>query len=191
MFDLSPLLDAPAPVQAHVISALAALAATPVVIFRRRRDRLHKTLGYVWASAMALTAASSFLIMEIRLIGPFSPIHILSAVTLVNLVLAISAIRRSPVAGCTRCSSARPRTAPASPRPQASRCWPPCFSGPVGSSFPPVRRCPPNSRDGRAPASGRPGKRNSPIRKIPLHIIRIPRYSARHQAKTVRSWRNW
>ncbi|WP_298497422.1 DUF2306 domain-containing protein [uncultured Maritimibacter sp.] len=94
MFDLSPLLDAPAPVQAHVISALAALAATPVVIFRRRRDRLHKTLGYVWASAMALTAASSFLIMEIRLIGPFSPIHILSAVTLVNLVLAISAIRR-------------------------------------------------------------------------------------------------
>ena len=94
MFDLSPLLDAPAPVVAHVAAALTALAATPVVLLRRRRDRLHKVMGYVWVTGMALAAVSSFLITEIRLIGPFSPIHLLSAVTLVNLVLAIRAIRR-------------------------------------------------------------------------------------------------
>jgi uncharacterized membrane protein len=48
----------------------------------------HRTLGWVWICLMALVAASSFWIHQIRLIGPWSPIHLLSIFTLVVLPIA-------------------------------------------------------------------------------------------------------
>ncbi|MBV7410437.1 DUF2306 domain-containing protein [Maritimibacter sp. DP1N21-5] len=97
MFDLSPLTDAPLAVQIHAIAALEAVVLTPLALLRRRRDRLHKIAGYLWVTNMVLAAASSFWITEIRLIGPFSPIHALSVLTLVNVVLAVRAIWRRNV----------------------------------------------------------------------------------------------
>jgi uncharacterized membrane protein len=46
---------------------------------------------------LALIALSSFFIHEIRLIGPFSPIHLLSIFTLVMLPLAVAHARRHEV----------------------------------------------------------------------------------------------
>jgi len=43
----------------------------------RRRDFWHKALGYGFVVAMALTACSAAFIYSLRLIGPFSPIHLL------------------------------------------------------------------------------------------------------------------
>ena len=94
---LEPLLSADLVVQLHVIAALEALALTPVLFLRKRRDRIHKIVGYAWVTNMAAIALTSFWITEIRLIGPFSPIHVLSVLTLVNLVLAIRAIRRRDI----------------------------------------------------------------------------------------------
>ena len=48
--------------------------------------------------ALAVVAAGSFLIYELGLIGPFSPIHLLSAYTLVNLVLGVRAARGGDIA---------------------------------------------------------------------------------------------
>jgi len=45
--------------------------------------------GYVWVSVMALLALSSFWIHTIRLWGPWSPIHILSVVTLILLPIGV------------------------------------------------------------------------------------------------------
>ncbi len=73
-----PLLSAPPEIQFHAFSATMALVLGPVAIFRRRRDRIHKTVGYIWVVAMATAIASSFMIFEVRLFGPFSPIHLLS-----------------------------------------------------------------------------------------------------------------
>ena len=70
--DITPLMNAPLIVQAHVICAVIALGIVPVMLLRRKGDRLHKIIGRVWASAMGLTAIMSFGIMGIRLIGPFS-----------------------------------------------------------------------------------------------------------------------
>jgi len=44
--------------------------------------------------AMALTALSSFFISTIRMMGPFSPLHLLSVIALLSLVLAYRAARR-------------------------------------------------------------------------------------------------
>src|SRR5918994_1161638 len=44
----------------HVIAALFVLAIGPVQIFRRRRDRIHRTMGYLWVAAMYYVCFSSF-----------------------------------------------------------------------------------------------------------------------------------
>lgn len=91
--DFSPLLSAPLTDQLHVAAALTALLVTPIMLMRRKGDKLHKILGRVWVLAMALTAISSFAIHDIRLVGPFSPIHLLSCFTLYTLYGAISMVR--------------------------------------------------------------------------------------------------
>lgn len=49
----------------------------------------HRTIGWIWVALMLLVAVSSFWIHTIRLVGPFSPIHLLSILTLVVLPLAV------------------------------------------------------------------------------------------------------
>ncbi len=75
----------------HVISALFVLAIGPVQIFRRRRDRIHRTMGYLWVAAMYYVCFSSFWIASD---GHFSWLHGLSAFTIVTVTLGlVSAIR--------------------------------------------------------------------------------------------------
>ena len=70
----------------HLATIMLSLGLTPVLLLRPRGNRLHRQFGYLWVAAMALTAALSF---GIRTINPggFSPIHILSAFTLVQVPL--------------------------------------------------------------------------------------------------------
>jgi len=49
----------------------------------------HRTIGWIWVLLMASVAISSFWIHTIRLVGPFSPIHLLSIFTLTMLPLAV------------------------------------------------------------------------------------------------------
>jgi uncharacterized membrane protein len=94
---LAPLLAAPLPVQIHAFAAIAALLLGAVVLFRKKGTALHKALGRVWVVLMLVAAISSIFINEIRLIGPFSPIHIFSVMTFVGLAQGIRAIRRGNV----------------------------------------------------------------------------------------------
>ena len=82
---LAPFLDAPVYIQLHASTAALAVVLGPFVILRNRRDRLHKTGGYIWVLAMFVVAVSSFWIKEFGLIGPLSPIHLLSVLTLWSL----------------------------------------------------------------------------------------------------------
>ena len=76
----TPLLTLPPAVAVHLAAALAAIALGPVALYRRRRDRAHKMVGYTWVTAMLLTATSSFaLSADILPLGAgFGPIHLLS-----------------------------------------------------------------------------------------------------------------
>jgi uncharacterized membrane protein len=83
----------PAVVWAHIATILVALVLTPFMLLRRRGDRPHRVLGWVWASALFLTAAISF---EVRTINPggFSFIHLLSLLTIVQVPLIVLYARR-------------------------------------------------------------------------------------------------
>ena len=89
---LTPLLGAPAIVQWHIAGALIALALGTAVIFMRKGTRIHRRIGWLWVAAMFAVAITSFWITGIRP-GRFSPIHLLSILTLVTLPFAIWARR--------------------------------------------------------------------------------------------------
>jgi uncharacterized membrane protein len=80
--NLAPLAQADLAVHIHVAAAMAALLLGAVVLFRRKGDPLHRLGGRVWVALMAVVALSSFFIHELRLVGPWSPIHIVSLATL-------------------------------------------------------------------------------------------------------------
>ena len=77
----------------HLLAVITALALTPVVLWRRRGDLRHRRIGYVWVTAMALTALASLSIRELNN-GAFSLIHLLSVYTLGALVWMIVSARR-------------------------------------------------------------------------------------------------
>ena len=85
--------EVPPIVWGHIATILIALGLTPLMLLRRRGDRLHRRLGWVWATAMALTALMTFGIRGIN-DGGLSPIHILSAFTLVMVPYLVTAARR-------------------------------------------------------------------------------------------------
>ena len=75
----------------HVVAALFVLAIGPLQILRRRRDRIHRTMGYLWVAAMFYVCFSSFWIVSG---GHLSWLHGLSAFTIVTVTLGlVSAIR--------------------------------------------------------------------------------------------------
>ncbi|MDX8493166.1 DUF2306 domain-containing protein [Mesorhizobium sp. VK22B] len=86
---LGPLLSAPPPIPWHAFAAFAALAIGGAQLAMPKGTPRHRVLGYVWAGLMLVVAISSFWIQQIRLIGPFSPIHILSILVVVSAPLAV------------------------------------------------------------------------------------------------------
>ncbi|RWA87716.1 DUF2306 domain-containing protein [Mesorhizobium sp.] len=84
-----PLLTAPPPILWHAFAAVAALAIGGTQLALPKGTARQRVLGYVWAALMLVIAVSSFWIQQIRLIGPFSPIHILSILVIVTAPLAV------------------------------------------------------------------------------------------------------
>jgi uncharacterized membrane protein len=80
-------------ISAHALAALVAMGAGAVQFATPKGTKLHLLLGYSWVGMMALVAGSSFWIHQFQVIGPYSPIHILSAITLVTLWYSIRAAR--------------------------------------------------------------------------------------------------
>jgi uncharacterized membrane protein len=96
---ISALTTAPVPIQIHAGLAILSFVPGPLALLRGQRDRVHKAVGYTWVLAMFGTAFSSFFISQSPMFGPFSPIHILSVITLGGLVFALrAAIKRDAIA---------------------------------------------------------------------------------------------
>ena len=90
---LAPLLNAAPEIQLHAFAAMAALGLGAVQLAAPKGTLPHRTLGWIWVGLMAVVAVSSFWIHEIRLLGPWSPIHLLSIMVLVLLPVAVVAAR--------------------------------------------------------------------------------------------------
>ncbi|WP_149956613.1 DUF2306 domain-containing protein [Zafaria cholistanensis] len=75
----------------HALAAGYVLVLGPVNIFRRKRDRAHRIIGYSWIAVMYYVCISSFWIRDG---GGFTWLHGLSAFTLLSVTLGlVSAIR--------------------------------------------------------------------------------------------------
>ncbi|MBR0705341.1 DUF2306 domain-containing protein [Bradyrhizobium liaoningense] len=85
----APLLEAAPAVPLHAFAAMGAFVLGLVQFSAPKGTLPHRTIGWIWVVLMVVVAASSFWIHQIRLFGPFSPIHLLSIFTLVVLPLAV------------------------------------------------------------------------------------------------------
>ena len=91
---LAPLLDAAPAIPFHALAALA----LGIVQFAAPKGTLpHRTIGWIWVVLMAAVAASSFWIHQLRLVGLWSPIHLLSIMVLVLLPIAVISAHRHHV----------------------------------------------------------------------------------------------
>jgi len=102
MINPAPLLEAAPPIPFHGLAALAAAGLGAVQLWRPKGGRMHRRLGYLWVALMVGVAISGLFIHELRMAGRFSPIHLLSLVTLASLWIAVSRARRRDIAGHRR-----------------------------------------------------------------------------------------
>ena len=95
---LAPLLDVAPAIPLHAFAAMAAFVLGAIQFAAPKGTLPHRTIGWLWVMLMLAVAASSFWIHQIRLWGPWSPIHLLSIFTLVMLPLAVWRAHRHRVA---------------------------------------------------------------------------------------------
>jgi uncharacterized membrane protein len=100
--NFAPLLDAAPQIPIHAFAAMAAFVLGVVQFASPKGTLPHRSLGWLWVALMAVVAISSFWIHQIRLLGPWSPIHALSIFTLVVLPLGVWRAHRHDVVGHRR-----------------------------------------------------------------------------------------
>ena len=95
----TPLLDAAPAIPLHAFAAMTTFVLGAIQFAAPKGTLPHRMLGWIWVALMAIVAGSSFWIHQIRLVGPWSPIHLLSIFTLVMLPLGVWMAHRHRVAG--------------------------------------------------------------------------------------------
>jgi uncharacterized membrane protein len=95
---LAPLLDAAPQIPLHAFAAMAAFALGVVQLAAPKGTLPHRALGWIWVALMMGVALSSFWIHQIRLAGPWSPIHLLSIFVLMVVPLGVWRAHRHQVA---------------------------------------------------------------------------------------------
>jgi uncharacterized membrane protein len=86
---LAPLLSASPAIQFHAFAAIAAFGLGVVQLAAPKGTLPHRTIGWIWVALMIVVSASAFFIHQIRLWGPWSPIHLLAIFTLTMLPIAV------------------------------------------------------------------------------------------------------
>ena len=77
------------PIPSHAITALLAVIIGAIQLASGKGTMQHRVLGYLWVSMMMYVSISSFFIAEIQLWGTYSPIHLLSAWTVLTLCTGV------------------------------------------------------------------------------------------------------
>jgi len=86
---LAPLLNASPVIQLHAFAAMAAFGLGIVQLSAPKGTLPHRAVGWLWVALMASVAITSVWIHELRRVGPFSPIHLLSIFVLIMLPRAV------------------------------------------------------------------------------------------------------
>ena len=83
------LFDQTHPIPLHAIMAMIAIILGGIQLSMKKGGPIHKLLGRIWVGLMLIVAISSFFIHEIKLWGAYSPIHLLSLLTIFLLGVGI------------------------------------------------------------------------------------------------------
>jgi uncharacterized membrane protein len=86
---LAPLLDASPAIQLHAFAAMTAFVLGVVQLSAPKGTLPHRTVGWIWVALMLAVSISAFWIHQLRLWGPWSPIHLLAIFTLTMLPLGV------------------------------------------------------------------------------------------------------
>jgi len=86
---LAPLFSASSAIQFHAVAAISAFGLGLVHFAAPKGTLPHRTIGWIWVALMVVVSASAFFIHQIRLWGPWSPIHLLAIFTLTGLPIAV------------------------------------------------------------------------------------------------------
>ena len=81
------------PIPIHAIMAMIAIILGGIQLSMKKGGPIHKLLGRIWVGLMLIVAITSFFIHEIKFWGAYSPIHLLSLLTIFTLGLAIYYVR--------------------------------------------------------------------------------------------------
>ena len=81
------------PIPLHAIMAIVAVILGGIQLSMKKGGPIHKLLGRIWVGLMLFVAISSFFIHEIKLWGVYSPIHLLSFLTIFTLGVGIYFVR--------------------------------------------------------------------------------------------------
>src|ERR1700721_701297 len=95
---LAPLLAASPAVQMHAFAAMTAFVLGVGQLSAPKGPIRHRTIGWIWVLLMLAVSISAFWIHELRLWGPWSPIHLLAIFTLAMLPVGVLYARRHHVA---------------------------------------------------------------------------------------------
>ena len=99
---LAPLLQASPAIQIHAAAAIAAFALGLVQFALPKGTTRHRVAGWLWVMLMVIVSVTAFFIHELRVWGPWSPIHLLAIFTLIMLPLAVLHARAHRVANHKR-----------------------------------------------------------------------------------------
>ena len=87
------LLNQTQPIPFHAILAMIAIILGGIQLSMKKGGTIHKLLGRIWIGIMMFVAITSFFIHEIKLWGAYSPIHLLSLLTIFTLGVGIYYVR--------------------------------------------------------------------------------------------------
>jgi uncharacterized membrane protein len=93
---LELIARAPATIQIHLATVLAAFALATVQMFGPKGTRIHRALGWTLVALFIVTAIDSLFIRAPGG-GPFNPFQVFSVWTLIAIPLAVIAARRHSV----------------------------------------------------------------------------------------------
>jgi uncharacterized membrane protein len=85
----APLLHASSSIQLHAFAAMGAFILGAMQLAGPKGTLPHRIVGSIWVLLMLVVCISAFFVHELRIWGPWSPIHLLAIFTLVMLPIAV------------------------------------------------------------------------------------------------------
>ena len=94
---IAPLLQASLPIRVHAFAAMGAFVIGLVQFAAPKGTIPHRVVGWTWVALMATVCVTAFAIHNLRIWGPFSPIHVLAVFTGTMLPIAVVHARQHRV----------------------------------------------------------------------------------------------